>query len=105
MKSHAPIAMRTIAAAAAIHSQAGMFGADAARSSFPFNDRRSASISAIVWYRSSLSLRNALCNIDCSSVGTPGVTRDRGGASVFRMDAMQSLGVAPENAGEPHTIA
>src|SRR5262245_10660004 len=100
------MAMRTSADAAAVHSQAGLiFGADAARSHFPFRDRRSASISAIVWYRSPLSLRKALCNIDCSSVGTAGVTRDRGGASVFRMDAMQSLGVAPENAGEPHTIS
>src|SRR6516162_7745247 len=96
----------TTIAAAAVHSQTGsIFGPDAARSNFPFRDRRSASISAIFWYRSSLSLRNALCNIDCSSVGTAGVTRDRGGASVFRMDAMQSLGVAPENAGEPHTIS
>src|SRR5215467_11964547 len=47
---NAPMPTTTIAAAAAVHSQAGwIFGADAARSNFPFRDRRSASISAIVW--------------------------------------------------------
>ena len=49
-KNNVPIPMRTIAATAAVHSQAGwIFGVDAARSNFPFKDRRSASISAIVW--------------------------------------------------------
>src|SRR5215469_9080834 len=48
-KKNAPMAMRTSADAAAVQSEAGwIFGADAARSNFPFRDRKSASIPAIV---------------------------------------------------------
>src|ERR1044072_3168980 len=100
------MAMRTIDATAAVQSQTGsIFGADAAPSSFPFKYRRSANISAIFWLRSSLFFGNAVWTIDCGVVAAAGATRDRDSASVFKIDAMQSLGVAPKNAGTPPIIS
>src|SRR5262249_56001534 len=49
-KKNAPMATTTSADAAAVHSQAGwIFGADAARSNFPFRHRRPPTISPLVW--------------------------------------------------------